>query len=61
MNHELAPHRVPYGAYICALEKAGVECLIAVGTVGGVAPDIGPGRIAVPDQLHDYNSGREDT
>ena len=49
VKHEFAPHRVPYRANIWALQKAGVEGVIAVGTVGGVAPDMGPGRIAVPD------------
>lgn len=44
-----------------ALKKAGVSGVIAVGTVGGAAPDMGPGRIAVPDQLLDYTWGREVT
>lgn len=61
VKHEFAPHRVPYRANIWALQKAGVEGVIAVGTVGGVAPDMGPGRIAVPDQLLDYTWGREVT
>ncbi|MFR6360197.1 MAG: hypothetical protein ACLUNV_11755 [Sutterella wadsworthensis] len=45
VKHEFAPHRVPYRANIWALQKAGVEGVIAVGTVGGVAPDMGPGRV----------------
>ena len=61
VKHEYAPHRLPSRANIWALKKVGVEGVIAVGTVGGCAPDMGPGRIAVPDQLLDYTWGREVT
>lgn len=61
VRHEFAPHRVPSRANLWALRKAGVEGVIAVGTVGGVATDMGPGRIAVPDQLLDYTWGRDVT
>lgn len=60
-RHEFAPHKVPYRANLWALKKAGVSGVIAVGTVGGAAPDMGPGRIAVPDQLLDYTWEREVT
>lgn len=58
VRHEFAPHAVPSRANIWALRKAGAEGIFAVGTVGGVAADMGPGRIAVPDQLLDYTWGR---
>ena len=61
VRHEFAPHRVPYRANLWALQKVKVDGVIAVGTVGGAAPDMGPGRIAVPDQLLDYTWGREVT
>lgn len=60
-NHRWAPHRVPYRANMWALKRLGVEGVIAVGTVGGIAPAMGPGGIAVPDQLIDYTWGREVT
>lgn len=60
-SHEYAPHRVPSRANLWALQKCGVEGVIAVGTVGGIAPELGPGSIAVPDQLIDYTWGREVT
>lgn len=60
-KHEYAPHRVPSRANLWALKKCGVEGVIAVGTVGGIAHELGPGGIAVPDQLIDYTWGREVT
>lgn len=59
--HEFAPHRLPTRANIWALRQAGAEGIIAVGTVGGIARALGPGAIAVPDQLIDYTWGREVT
>lgn len=59
VKHEFAPHCVPSRANLWALKELGVSGVIAVGTVGGIASDMGPGRIAVPDQLIDYTWGRE--
>lgn len=61
VNHQFAPHRVPSRANLWALKQAGVEGVIAVATVGGIAADMGPGGIALPDQLIDYTWGREAT
>ena len=61
VNHQFAPHRVPARANLWALNQAGVEGVIAVATVGGIAADMGPGGIALPDQLIDYTWGREAT
>lgn len=60
-RHEFAPHRLPSRANIWALRQAGAEGIIAVGTVGGIGRELGPGAIAVPDQLIDYTWGREVT
>ena len=54
VHHEFAPHRVPYRANLWALSKLKLSGVIAVGTVGGIAPALGPGALAVPDQLIDY-------
>lgn len=61
VNHQFAPHRVPSRANLWALKQAGVKGIIAVATVGGISPDMGPGAIALPDQLIDYTWGREVT
>ena len=52
---------MPSRANLWALKDMGVSGVIAVGTVGGIASDMGPGRIAVPNQLIDYTWGREVT
>jgi len=59
--HTIAPHEVNYRANIWALAKAGATRVIAVNAVGGIAEDMGPGALAVPDQLIDYTHGRKHT
>ena len=54
VHHEYAPHRVPYRANIWALQRAGVEGIIGVATVGGIGEALLPGDLMVPDQLIDY-------
>ena len=60
-RHEYAPHLVPSRANLWALSRLHVEGVVAVGTVGGIPSDMGPGGIAVPDQLLDCTWGREVT
>lgn len=60
-EHRFAPHNVPYRANLWALKKLGVEGVVGVATVGGIAGPLGSGGIAVPDQLIDYTWGREVT
>lgn len=60
-GHTIAPHRINYRANIDALRQLGVEAVIAVNAVGGIDPMMGPGVIAVPDQIIDYTWGREHT
>ena len=59
--HQFAPHRVPYRANLWALQAAHVDGVIAVATVGGIDVALGPGAIAIPDQVIDYTWGREVT
>lgn len=61
VKHEYAPHRVPYRANLWALQRANVDGVIAVATVGGIHDALGPGALAVPDQLIDHTWGREGT
>ena len=60
-GHILAPHRVNYRANIWALKEAGATDIIAVAAVGGIAHNVGPGTVAMPDQIIDYTYGREHT
>jgi len=52
---------VNYRANIQALHDQGVSHVVSVATVGGIHPDLGPGRLCVPDQIIDYTHGREST
>ena len=60
-HHEVAPHEINYRANLRALADAGVDAVIAVAAVGGIADEPAPGGIAVPDQLIDYTWGRPST
>jgi 5'-methylthioinosine phosphorylase len=60
-DHSIAPHQVNYRANLKALEAAGTTRILAIGTVGGIAPECVPGALAVPDQIIDYTWGREHT
>lgn len=59
--HTIPPHKVNYRANIDALKQHGVETIIAVNAVGGITPDMYPGRIVIPQQIIDYTYGREQT
>lgn len=60
-SHTIPPHRVNYRANLWALKSIGVEAVVAVSTVGGIHEDMYPGAIAVPDQIVDYTSGRDNS
>lgn len=57
-HHELPPHRINYRANLAALQSLGVQVVVGLNAVGGIAPWMGPGRLALPDQLIDYTWGR---
>jgi 5'-deoxy-5'-methylthioadenosine phosphorylase len=59
--HTLAPHEINYRANMWALHARGVSGVIAVCSVGGIAPGLGSGTIVVPDQIIDYTWGRPST
>ena len=59
--HTLAPHEINYRANLWALQSKGVTRVIAVCTVGGIAPELAAGTIAIPDQIIDYTWGRPST
>ena len=57
-GHTLAPHEINYRANLWALKDRGATRIIAVCTVGGIAPGLAAGSLAVPDQIIDYTWGR---
>ena len=59
--HRLPPHRINYRANIDALKNCGVTAILAVNVVGGIAPDMPPGTLVIPDQVIDYTWGRQHT
>ncbi|MBI5329352.1 MAG: S-methyl-5'-thioinosine phosphorylase [Betaproteobacteria bacterium] len=60
-GHTIPPHLVNYRANIWAMQRHGVTHVVSVATVGGIHPQLAPGRICVPDQIIDYTHGRETT
>ena len=59
--HTIQPHKINYRANIHALKENGVENIIAVNAVGGITPEMHPGRIVIPEQIIDYTYGRKHT
>ncbi len=60
-DHKIPPHRINYRANLWALKNMGIKHIIAVNAVGGISTDMPPLTLAVPDQIIDYSSGRENT
>ncbi len=57
----IPPHRVNYRANLWALKSLGATDVVAINAVGGITPDMRPGRLVIPDQVIDYTWGREHT
>lgn len=60
-GHTIPPHRVNYRANLWALKHRDVDAILAVASVGAIAATYVPGDLALPHQLIDYTSGREQT
>lgn len=60
-GHKIPPHAINYRANLWALKQAGIESVIAIAAVGGIAEWFAPGEVAVPDDVIDYSYGREHT
>ena len=60
-THRFPPHRINYCANIWALHSVGIERIIAIGAVGGIADDCSVGKLVIPDQIIDYTVGRQNT
>jgi 5'-methylthioinosine phosphorylase len=59
LDHRYAPHEVNYQANVWAMKDSGVDACIGLNIVGGIAPALKPGELAVPEQLVDYTWGRQ--
>ncbi|ATG90676.1 S-methyl-5'-thioinosine phosphorylase [Methylomonas koyamae] len=57
--HRIPPHKINYRANIWGLKQLGATEIIGVAAVGGIGAEMGPARIAIPEQLIDYSYGRE--
>ncbi len=57
-GHRISPTEIPARANIYALKSLGVECIIAINTVGSFKQEIKPGDLVIPDQLIDHTRGR---
>ena len=60
-GHAVPAHEVNYRANVWALDSLGVTGVVSVASVGGIRADLGPGVLAIPDQILDYTSGRKST
>jgi 5'-methylthioadenosine phosphorylase len=60
-GHAIPPHEINYRANIWALHAQKVRNAVAIAAVGGIRADLGPGALAVPDQIIDYTHGRAST
>lgn len=60
-DHRHPAHRIPYQANLWALRSLGVRQVVAPSAVGSLTPTLGPGTLAVPDQLVDRTHGRTQT
>jgi 5'-methylthioadenosine phosphorylase len=60
-DHRFPPHRIPYRANLWALRSVGVRQIIAPSAVGSLTAALGPGTLAIPDQIVDRTSGRTQT
>ena len=59
--HNIPPHKVNYRANVWAMKQLGVESLLAFAAVGGITPEMAPGKVVIPHQMVDYTYGREHT
>jgi 5'-methylthioadenosine phosphorylase len=60
-GHTIPPHLVNYRANLWALHAQGLEDVVSVASVGGIRSDLGPGVLALPEQIIDYTWGRRCT
>lgn len=60
-RHTMLPHLINYRANVWLMKELGVDAIVAVFAVGGIARALSDGDFVLPDQLVDYTWGREHT
>lgn len=60
-GHIIPPHKINYRANMWALSELGVTKVLAVAAVGGIAKDLTPGQLVIPEQIIDYTWSRTNT
>ena len=60
-GHSVPPHRVNYRANMAALNKLGVERVLATAAVGSLNPVMAPGHLVAVDQFIDLTKSRPQT
>ena len=60
-GHTIPPHKVNYRANISVLHEAGIKKVVAINAVGGIADNMIPQTIVLPDQIIDYTWSRAHT
>lgn len=58
LGHRMPPHAINYRANLYALKLLGVSHIVAVAAVGGIAENLAPAELALPEDLIDYTWGR---
>ena len=58
-QHRVPPHKINYRANIWALKQLGISNVISVNAVGGISDNMPPLTLALPNQIIDYSSARE--
>jgi 5'-methylthioadenosine phosphorylase len=61
VDHQFAPHIVPYRANMWALRSLGARQVISLSAVGSLTAELQPGALVVPDQIADRTHGRPQT
>jgi len=59
--HHIAPHKINYRANIWGMREMGVERIVSINAVGGIAGGLLPGDVVLPDQIIDLTHGRYST
>jgi len=61
VKHHIPPHKINYRANIWGFKQLGVERILSIGAVGGIADEIIPGMIIIYDQIIDMTKNRYST
>jgi 5'-methylthioadenosine phosphorylase len=57
-DHELPPHRVPYGSHAVLMRDLGVDAVLGTAICGSLREELPPGSVVLPDQIVDLTGRR---